>query len=81
MASGKGMEDAYGVAANLLNAPSWENFIFGTNTTDMINRVALAVNRWHYFVGRQTTTSLAETAAKVHGGAAHVDIEGNGLSE
>lgn len=41
-------------------------------------RVGLAVNRWHYFVGRQCFTSLAEFSAKVHGGAARVDIEGNG---
>ena len=44
-------------------------------------RVASAVNRWHFFVGRQTTLGLAESSAKVHGDAAHDDVEGTGLSE
>jgi uncharacterized protein len=34
-------------------------------------RVGQALERWHYFIGRQTPDSLAESSAKVHGDAAH----------
>jgi uncharacterized protein len=35
------------------------------------DRVGQALERWHYFIGRQTPDSLAESSAKVHGDAAH----------
>ncbi len=34
-------------------------------------RVGLALERWHYFIGRHAPDSLAESSAKVHGDAAH----------
>lgn len=37
--SGIAMERAYNTAANLVNAASWQEIIFGTNTTGMINLV------------------------------------------
>lgn len=46
------------------------------------DRVGQAVDRWHHFIGRQTLDGLAQSAPKVHGGAAHVVlIEGRGKSE
>jgi predicted RNA-binding protein YlxR (DUF448 family) len=36
-------------------------------------RVGRAVDRWHYFIGRSTCVDLAESSAKVQGGAAHVE--------
>ena len=44
-------------------------------------RLGQAVDRWHHFIGRQTLDGLAQTAFKVHGGAAHIDTEGRGKSE
>jgi uncharacterized protein len=47
-------------------------------------RVREAVDRWHHFIGRQTTDGLAESPLKVHGGAAHEhddQTEGLGLGE
>ena len=44
-------------------------------------RVGQTVDRWHQFIGRQTLDGLAQIAPWVHGGAAHNDTEGPGLSE
>lgn len=44
-------------------------------------RVEQAVDRWHHFIGRQTLDSLAQNAFGVHGGTAHIETEGPGLSE
>ena len=41
--SGVAMEMAYNTAANLVNAASWQEIVLGTNTTGMINLVALGL--------------------------------------
>lgn len=41
--SGAAMEMVYNTAANLINAASWQEITFGTNTTHMINLVALGI--------------------------------------
>lgn len=41
--SGAAMEMAHNIAANLINAASWQEITFGMNTTHMINLVALGI--------------------------------------
>lgn len=41
--SGAAMEMAHNTAANFINAASWQEITFGTNTTHMINLVALGI--------------------------------------
>jgi hypothetical protein len=44
-------------------------------------RIAEVVDRWHHFIGRATSRTLAESRTTVHGDGAHEHVEEVGLGQ